>query len=284
MSVQIVEKLYSQLLPAEIAAAKATGLRDKQDVLRLVTHQFPESRARTGLSAAVPPQDIPMLGRTENAVGVFGTAQWCVNRLAESGLKFREGQTYLDFGCSSGSVLRILGPAFPQAKWLGVDPMSNAVEWAKANLDVAEFSVSSEKPPLHFDNRTIDGSFAISIWSHFSPKAAVAWFEELARITKAGGFLLFTTHGKKSAGVHLSKRRMKAERAEEINRRLREDGFCFFNPWGSETPHGISTSEWGMAYYRYDYLKAMIPRSWTVHSFIEAGLNGNQDSYVLVRT
>ena len=60
---QIIEMLYSRLSEADINAVAADAGGDRKEILKLATHRIPESRQRTGLSAALPPENIPMLGR-----------------------------------------------------------------------------------------------------------------------------------------------------------------------------------------------------------------------------
>ena len=60
------------------------------------------------------------------------------------------GMSGLDFGCSSGRVVRVLAAAYPELDWHGCDPIPDAIEWARANLPGIAFERSPEYPPLPY--------------------------------------------------------------------------------------------------------------------------------------
>ena len=95
----------------------------------------------------------------------------------------------LDFGCSSGRVVRVLAAAFPELDWHGCDPIPDAIEWARANLPGIAFERSPEYPPLPYADGQFDFAFAISIWSHFAEGAALDWLREMHRVLRPGGRL-----------------------------------------------------------------------------------------------
>ena len=96
-------------------------------------------------------------------------ADLVADSLAASGLRARAGHGGLDFGCSSGRVVRVLAAAFPELDWHGCDPIPDAIEWARANLPGVALRAQPRVPAAA---RTTTGSstlaFAISIWSHFA--------------------------------------------------------------------------------------------------------------------
>ena len=101
----------------------------------------------------------------------------------------------LDFGCSSGRVVRVLAAAYPDVSWSGCDPIESSIVWARENLPGIEFEVSPVEPPLPYEDASFDFVFAISIWSHFSAGAALRWWDEMHRMLRPGGHLVLTTHG-----------------------------------------------------------------------------------------
>ena len=106
----------------------------------------------------------------------------------------------LDFGCSSGRVVRMLAAALPDVAWSGCDPNAGAVDWASEHLHGIEFFVSPQAPPLELGDGALDLVYAISIWSHFDADAGLRWFDEMHRLLRPGGLLVVTTHGLSSLG------------------------------------------------------------------------------------
>ncbi len=172
-----------------------------------------------------------------------------VDALRQSGYDFAPGHAGLDFGCSSGRVVRVLAAAGPEIAWYGCDPIPDAIEWAQANLPGVSFARSPERPPLPYEDHRFDFVFAISIWSHFAEGAALAWLAEMRRIIKPGGRLLITTHGEQTmAHTHREGSRSadQLERGARRPVRRRLSG----TPPSSARPgdHGVANPDWGTAF------------------------------------
>ena len=129
-------------------------------------------KAKTGLPDAQPPEDVHAMVRgPSGAAGGLYEADIVANALAGVGVDIASLQAGLDFGCSSGRVIRVLRAAYPQMTWYGCDPNSRAVTWASEHLPGIEFFVNGDAPPLPLDDASLDLVYAISIWSHFAPDA-----------------------------------------------------------------------------------------------------------------
>ena len=97
--------------------------------------------------------------------------------------------TLLDFGCSSGRVLRHLHSA---GQVYGVDINVNAVRWARDHLPfpVAQGTII---PALPFPDATFDTVYAGSVLTHID-EMEESWLLELRRVLKPGGRAVVTFH------------------------------------------------------------------------------------------
>ena len=79
---------------------------------------------RTGLTAAQPPAGVHAMAQGPlAAAGGLYEADMVANALASAGVDIAGALgAALDFGCSSGRVLRVLAAAFPDVRWIGCDP------------------------------------------------------------------------------------------------------------------------------------------------------------------
>lgn len=258
------------------------SLRWRSLTLRFCTHYVPESRARTGLSDKIPPADVHMMQRADIwFVGDFYSSNMAVECLEAVQVGFNAGKNYLDFGCSSGSLVRMMTAYAPQTHWFGVDPVPESVKWASENLTNARFSISDQRPPLDFSENSFSGVTAISIWSHFSELPALRWFDEMARIIEPGGWLFFTAHGNQT--IRWLKDRIEPERVEYIRMKMRKNQFHFDDVFAGEAHYGLETSDWGDAYFSPKWVLNNLSSKWDLLFFLEGRNQNNQDCYILKR-
>lgn len=128
------------------------------------------------MTAEMPPVNVHSMSHEDVAAGGSPYyADLVEDALARTGFELGAGHAVLDFGCSSGRVVRVLAAARPDVEWHGCDPIGEAVWWASECLPGIEFRHSPEEPPLSYPDGCFDAVYAISIWSHFSERAALAW-------------------------------------------------------------------------------------------------------------
>jgi SAM-dependent methyltransferase len=112
----------------------------------------------------------------------------------EAGRDIAGFDAVLDFGCGCGRVMRrwatVSGPRF-----YGCDYNPKLVEWCQRNLTFAEFAVNGLAPPLPYADRAFDFVYALSVFTHLTEPLQHAWMDELRRIIRPGGLLVFTTRG-----------------------------------------------------------------------------------------
>jgi SAM-dependent methyltransferase len=239
---------------------------------------------RTGLTPVQPPPDIHAMAHGPlAAAGGLYEADMVANALSSVGVAIGSQSTALDFGCSSGRVLRVLAAAFPAVHWIGCDPNHAAVAWAQATFPALEWFVNSNEPPLALADSALDFAFAISIWSHFEPALGLRWFEEMHRVIRPGGHLVFTTHGWTALAFAAEMGRRPLEECAEIERAMYRDGYWFLDNFGEDGDWGVVNPLWGSAFLTPEFLLGQLCPRWRVVEFVAGRNQNNQDVYVLAR-
>jgi SAM-dependent methyltransferase len=294
----VTDLLYERLDAADVAEVEsrlegedarkwAKSRADERRVLALaygVHYEVEPVISKTGLSPAMPPEEVHSMGRGSLAAGgAYYYGDLVVDALAAVGASIEPATRALDFGCSSGRVVRVLQAAYPRTRWFGCDPIGPAIAWAHDNLPAIEFWPSPQDPPLPYEAGQFDLVFAISIWSHFDTRAALRWFREMHRIVAPGGHLIITTHGYQSM-AHYSWNGMRSpEQLAEIGRSLFSRGFWYAPEFGTVGDHGVVSEEWGTAFFTPEWLLTNLTPEWRVAHFAPGRAEGNQDLYVLER-
>jgi SAM-dependent methyltransferase len=287
LSAEDVAEIEARLEPAEAALWDTADAHDRKRLaLAFAAHYRVEGALeRSGLSAAMPQGEVHSMARGAAAAG--GSTYYAdlvVDALAETGFELAAGQVGLDFGCSSGRVVRVLAAAHPELEWHGCDPIPDAIEWARANLPGIDFALSPEYPPLPYEDEQFDFAFAISIWSHFSEAAALDWLREMRRVVKPGGRLLITTHGGQTIAHTHREGVRSAEQLGQVRDSLYEHGFWYAAEFGEEGDHGVANPDWGTAFLTPEWLLSKLTPDWSLVLFRPGRVEGNQDLYVLGRS
>ncbi len=294
----ISDLLYERLTADDLAALEAQlepaerELRDAADSAehRRVTlalaahHEVAGALEHTGLSPAMPGPDVATMARGALAAGgSYYYADLVADALGATGFELERGQVGLDFGCSSGRIVRVLSAAHPELELHGCDPNPGAVAWAASHLPGIRFENSPEAPRLPYGDETFDFVYAISIWSHFSEPAALDWLDEMRRVLRPRGRLLLTTHGEHSlAHTHLVGQRS-PEQLAAIRDALGERGFWYTPEYEGIGDHGIANPDWGIAFFTAEWLLARATPKWRVALFHPGRVEANHDLYVLER-
>jgi len=102
----------------------------------------------------------------------------------------------MDFGCSSGRVMRHFYPEMKNKGWrvTGVDVSSHMIEWLRRHFP-KEFQIyaGTALPIMPFESNSFDVIYGMSVFTHIK-YLWDAWLLELRRVLKPGGILLQSVH------------------------------------------------------------------------------------------
>ncbi|WP_169975905.1 class I SAM-dependent methyltransferase [Tautonia rosea] len=259
----------------------------RREILRYGTHFLPHLvGAKTGLCDANPPAHIHCMMRKPIFIGDQYSGDLFIEELEQCGGQVESDGHYLDFGCSSGAAVRYLAAAYPEAQWYGCDPVKESIAWASDHLPGIDFQISPQWPPLPYPSQHFNGVYAISIWSHFSERAALAWFDEMARIIKPDGVLMFTTHGAATLGYSLRTGWRSDEGIRAIAADLAQNRYRFEDVYrhNDEVQSQLdSISDWGDAFLPLSWVILHLHHQWDLMGFRPGRNQANQDLYLLRR-
>lgn len=260
--------------------AQRTYLR----VMLAVWQDAPGFCERSGLRRADPPEGVHAMARGALAAGGgLDSADTIADALADCGIDVASVERALDFGGSSGRVVRVLQAAFPSVEWHSCDPNAEAIAWADEHLPGIDFRVSPQDPPLPYPDAYFDIVYAVSVWSHLSAAGAQRWFDEMYRILRPGGMLVPTVQSWQTLD-HLAARGLWHLRdVWEAISDLMRDGHHFRHIFGDGGDHGVKSDDWGFAALSPEWLLAHLTPAWQVLLWRPGGLEGNQDVVVLRR-
>ncbi len=218
-----------------------------------------------------------------SAAGGLYEANMVADALAGVGVEMTDITSALDFGCSSGRVVRVLAAAYPDIEWHGCDPNGPAIAWANEHLPGIDFFASGDAPPLPLPDAALDLAYAISIWSHFAPELGLRWFAEMHRIIRPGGYLLCTTHGLTSVAHYALGGMRSPEQSLEIRDTLYRNGAWYAPEFGEKGDWGVVNPDWGTAFLTPEWMLTKLCPAWRVLEFAPGRNQENQDVYVLQR-
>lgn len=144
----------------------------------------------------------------------------------------------LEFGCAAARMLRFY-PYTPGASEIwGVDIESRHISWCQQHLSPPFlFATTTTMPHLPFEDNYFDLVYCGSVFTHISDLAD-AWFLELRRVLRKGGYAYITIHDEHTVKLLLEKG-IKPELVDAIRELdqtdalLSQDYACF---WIAETP------------------------------------------------
>ena len=270
--------------PAELYASCDEATRRRITINFAAAYGITPVLERAGISSATPPEDVHAMGRGPVAAGGdLYLADLVFDALHRAGLAVPEGGTVLDFGSSSGRVLRAVAAGRPDIECVGCDPNEGAIAWAQEHLPMARFFVSPQRPPLAFADGSVDLVYAVSIWSHFAEGPAIEWLSEMHRVLTPGGALVITTHGIDCLSTQLRRGDVSDQTASAAATGLLETGHHFVDVFGPDGDWGVKDEGWGNAWLSLEWLLARTGDQWAVLLDWPGALDQVQDVIVLQR-
>jgi len=183
------------------------------------------------------------------------------NLLSRNSLRLSNFHSILDFGCGCGRVIRHLKT---DGSLYGCDYNSEAIKWAKENLNFAEFSVNKLKPPTGYSDSKFDLIVAISVLTHLTEELGHNWMSEFRRLIRPQCFLILSLHGKGSLQDLTSE-----ERHRFLDEQIVVSGKRFV---GRNRCRAVHPSR---------YVREELADGFRVVDFVPQGLHNFQDLYLL---
>ncbi len=175
-----------------------------QKLLKLVLNQFQNLLVVVGRIAGIinfpVPQNSAMRKTSSNSIRHYylsgiQTYLPIVSFALQKKVAFDQPIKVLDFGCGVGRQLHHFTSHFPRPAYFACDIDDTSIAFIADNYPKVETYVNSFSPPLKYPDEMFDMVYSVSIFSHLSMDDQKAWLEELARVTRPGGYCFLTVEG-----------------------------------------------------------------------------------------
>lgn len=111
----------------------------------------------------------------------------------------------LDLGCAAGRMLRHYPYYEGKSELWGCDINAKHINWCQQHLSPPFlFATTTTAPHLPFEDNYFDLLYCGSVFTHISDLAD-AWFLEIRRVLRKGGYAFLTIHDKHSVDLLLNK-------------------------------------------------------------------------------
>lgn len=159
-----------------------------------------------GGSLPVPPPELwEGYGQTEEEYLAVGRQHMesMIQIVVDAGDAPEDFNRVLDFGCAAGRMLRFYPWRAQSAKLWGLDIKADHISWCQQNLGLPFlFATTTTFPHLPFPDDYFDLVYCGSVFTHIMDLPD-AWFLELRRVTREGGYLYITIHDRHTLDVLL---------------------------------------------------------------------------------
>lgn len=209
------------------------------------------------------------------------------------GVRLEQNLKVLDFGCGVGRQLLHFTRKYPSPSFFACDIDDTAVTFIQKHYPQVSAYTNKFTPPLRYETGFFDMVYSVSIFSHLNMEDQALWLNELARVTKPGGYCFLTTEG-------LSTLQLLGEAFGQdetvLRARIAKDGFLYkeYPDWQKSVNNqntlkvaslmvGVERS-YGNTVLSPDYIRKQWPSAgFEVRAIVEAIIDDRQDLVVLRR-
>lgn len=139
-------------------------------------------------------------------------------------LALHENIKILDFGCGVGRGLLYFTRYYPHPKYYACDIDDTSIEFVRRAYPQVNAYSNQFYPPLKYADEFFDLVYSVSIFSHLSIEDHNPWLNELARVTKSGGYCFLTTEGKTALSALAS---VFKRDTDTLTQELQERGYLY---------------------------------------------------------
>ena len=199
--------------------------------------------------------------------------------LEAAGRAFDDVDSWLDFGCGYGRVIRLLVERVERSTVFASDVVEEAVDFCVTEFGVNGLQSSSRIADLRLGRH--DFVYAISVLTHLSEEDSVAMLCRLGDALNEGGILMFTTHGPWSVERASLYSRRCGTMKDEIARRVDQSGMAFV-PYGHyvDDAYGLT---WHSEQYIFDRMRDLHGAGMRRLFISPRGLDDDQDVFCYQR-
>ena len=239
-----------------------TVQRNKRVYRWLMFRHFDARDQAAGNAAGLPPAELRYrVSSSADAEEFVRVGRNCAHdiesALQKVGRDLDSFKHILDFGCGCGRTLVHMKSLAPGAQFSGADIDVKALDWCKANLKFASFSLSKEAPPTSFAADAFDLIYAISVFTHLDEDHQFRWLEELRRIAQPGAIVVLTLHHSKNG-----------------------EGFVFERSY----EEGLFPAWYQNTYHSKEYVYENFGKYFKVLDYLPRSMNAHQDVVVLEKS
>ena len=246
--------MRTTLVPAKVLdqVKRNRALYQAARDIRMAAGRMLPPRCVPGIEGRVHYNDFMLMSTSTDGVngyrdGALDVIANIEHALDECGRTFDDVDSWLDFGCGYGRVIRFLLRRVPPHRVSGVDVIGDAVGFCAREFGVWASLVGSDFDTIELGE--FDFVFAISVMTHIPPDAAVAFLRLIQRTTKPGGIAMFTTQGEaclQDIAGQFSPRY--AQGAAAIRESYARDGMAY-------VPYGYYKDDrYGLGWYSRDFV------------------------------
>lgn len=193
--------------------------------------------------------------------------------LTEAGRAWETIDACLEIGCGYGRIVRELRRELPPSAIAVCDVIDEGARFTAAEFGVRKVPVIEAMGPAY--DGTFDLVYLLSVYTHLNRAMIEANLAKVAALTRAGGVVVFTTHGKPSAAMAERYDQYWLDKAK-LNAELDRSGFFY-----ERYPYYYA--EYGLTWIVADQVKAMVAAVAPDLIFVAhhpLAVDGHQDVFV----